>query len=93
MLGPNPTVPNPTVPNPRCVNLPAVLAYSRDVTVSPAGNIPYMTAQSTVVRFNRLTAAAVASARSSSAAAEADDAPIEDSKLLALRGARLQPAD
>lgn len=86
--------PNPTIPNPRCFNLPAVIASSRDVAVSPVGNIPYMTAQSMVVRFNRLTAAAVASARSGgAAAAEADDAPIEDSKLLALRGARLQPAD
>lgn len=80
-------------PNPRCVNLPAVIARSRDVAVSPVGNIPYMTAQSLVVRFNRLTVAAVASARAGGTAAEADDAPLDDSKLLALRGARLQPAD
>ncbi|MFO1155448.1 MAG: hypothetical protein U1E43_01115 [Rhodospirillales bacterium] len=71
-----------------------MIARSRDVAVSPVGNIPYMTAQSLVVRFNRLTAAAVASARSGGGtAAEADDAPLDDSKLLALRGVRLQPAD
>lgn len=46
--------PNPNVPNARCVNLPAVIANGIDVTVSPVGNIPYMTVGNSVIRFNRL---------------------------------------
>jgi hypothetical protein len=47
----------PIRPTLRCANLPAILASSNDVAVSPVKNIPYMTVQSQVVRFDPLVPA------------------------------------
>lgn len=47
-----------------CVNLPAILADSRDVAVSPVRNFPYMTVQNEVVRFDPLVPGGAAAAAS-----------------------------
>lgn len=75
----------PTRPNPRCIVLPAILARSSDVAVSPVGNIPYMTVGNQVVRFNPL----VRSLAAKSAHVESDDAII--ARLLRLKGATIAP--
>jgi hypothetical protein len=52
----------PARPNLRCVNLPAILASSIDVAVSPVNNIPYMTVQDQVVRLDPLVVGNAAAA-------------------------------
>lgn len=79
---------NPTAPNARCFNLPSVLARSRDVAVSPVGNIAYMTVDGTVVRYGRLVAAAAS--QSTGALAQRESANVQ--KLLGLSNARLSQA-
>lgn len=78
----------PTTPSPRCFNLPSVLSRSRDVAVSPVGNITYMTVDGKVIRYGRL-AAAVASLSTSTSSQEH---PTDNRKLLALSNTTLEQA-
>jgi hypothetical protein len=71
----------PTRPNLRCVNLPAILADSRDVAVGPVTNAPYMTVQNQVVRFDPLVPGG--------AAAESQTATPETRAVLGLDRRRL----
>lgn len=79
---------NPTTPYPRCFNLPSVLSRSRDVTVSPVGNIAYMTADGKVIRYGRLAAANFPL----SVSTPIPERPAEIQKLLALSNRKLLQA-